>query len=49
MMLDVLKRLLYFVGHTTAQLMWLAAITLPPLAYEGTPPVTDNPLNLPAV
>jgi hypothetical protein len=46
---DVLKRLLYFVGHTTAQLMWVGAIVLLPLAYEGTPPGPDNPLELLAV
>jgi hypothetical protein len=39
MILDVLKRLLYFVGHMTAQLIWVVAIVFLSLAYEdnGTP------------
>ena len=49
MMLDVQKRLLYFVGHTTAQLMWLGAIAFLDLAYGGTPQGQDNSLELPAV
>ena len=49
MMLDVLKRLLYFVGYTTARLMWIGAIVLLPLAYSGTPTGSDDPLALPAV
>jgi hypothetical protein len=49
MMLDVLKRLLYFVGYTTARLMLLGVIVLLPLAYDGTPPGRENPLELDAV
>jgi hypothetical protein len=48
MMLDVLKRLLYFVGRTTARLMWFAAIVLLPLAHGGGPQGPDNALELPA-
>jgi hypothetical protein len=49
MMLDVLKRLLYFVGYTTARLMWIGAIAFLDLAYGGTPQGRDNSLELPAV
>jgi Peptidase family M50 len=49
MMLDVLKRLLYFVGHTTAQLMWLGAVAFLDLVYSGTPQGQDDSLELTAV
>jgi hypothetical protein len=49
MMLDVLKRLLYFVGHTTARLMWAGPIAFLDLAYGGTPQGRANSLELPAV
>ena len=49
MMLDVLKRLMYFVGYTTARLMWIGAIAFLDLAYDGTPQGRDNSLELPAV
>src|ERR1700733_9460338 len=46
---DVLKRLLYFVGRTTARLMWVGAIAFLDLAYGGTPQGRANALELPAV
>jgi hypothetical protein len=46
---DVLKRLLYFVGRTTARLIWIGAIAFLDLAYGGTPQGPDNSLELPAV
>jgi hypothetical protein len=49
MMLDVLKRLLYFVGSMTARLMWVGAIAFLDLAYGGTPQGRANSLELPAV
>jgi hypothetical protein len=49
MMLDVLKRVLYFVGSTTARLMWVGAIAFLDLAYGGTPQGRDDSLELPAV
>lgn len=37
MILDVPKRILYFVGQWTAFLLWVVAIALLPLGYDGTP------------
>ena len=49
MIRDVLKRFMYFVGRTTARLMWIGAIAFLDLAYGGTPQEPDNSLELPAV
>jgi hypothetical protein len=46
---NVLKRLLYFVGRTTARLIWIGAIVFLDLAYGGTPQGRDYSLELPAV
>ena len=49
MIRDVLKRFMYFVGRTTARLMWIGAIAFLDLAYGGTPQEPDSSLELPAV
>jgi hypothetical protein len=46
MILDVQKRLLYFVGQTTALLLWVGAIALLPRGYGGTPQGPSNSLVL---
>ena len=48
MIFDVLKRLLYVIGGTTARLLWICAIAFVDLAYAGTPQGPGNALALPA-
>jgi Peptidase family M50 len=49
MILDVLKRFLYFGGQTTAQLLWLGAILFVSLAYDdGTPQGSAKSWEVPA-